>query len=165
MCFSLSFDLSSQKKKTKPERGITNLDVVRRHFQHRDIKVIRNRAQIEPALAVVHKTDADADSPEPARAPDTVEIGLRVRIVVDVCREIVVDYHAHRGHIEAAGEHIGCDEDLGFSKAEGVDYGVASGTWVVEVGVQAGDFVAVCGHALVNFIGGFAALVVEGVGG
>lgn len=81
----------------------------------------------------MHKTNTNTDPAEPACASNAMKIRLRVRIVVYVGREIVVDYHAYRGHVEAAGEDVGRDENLGFPEAEVVDHSVTSGARVIDM--------------------------------
>lgn len=59
-------------------QGGTNIDIIRRYPQHWDFEVTCDSAQVEPALAVVHKTNTNTDPTKPPCTSDAMEIRLWV---------------------------------------------------------------------------------------
>ena len=55
-----------------------------------DVEVIRDLAKILEALVAVNQADRDTDTSEAASTPDTVQIRLRIRLVVHVQWYILV---------------------------------------------------------------------------
>lgn len=104
----------------------------------------------------MHKADRHAHPPKPPRAPNPVQVRLRVRLPALVQRDIVIDHQTHRRHINPPREDVRGDEDLRLTGSEVVNDLIALGA--VVGAVESGDFMAVGFHATLDFGGGFALL-------
>lgn len=56
---------------------------------HFDLEVILDLHEHLPAFLVVDEADGDTDTPEAAGTTDTVQIGLRVGLALDVVRNVL----------------------------------------------------------------------------
>jgi len=70
-------------------------------------------------VAPVHERHGDACAAGPAGAADPVQVGLLVvrALVVDHVRDVV--------HVDAAGGHVGGDENVDLAAAEGAERALA----------------------------------------
>lgn len=115
-------------------------------------------AQSIKALLVVDEANAHADAAESTRAANTVEVRLGIRLAVasSLHGDIIVDDHGDAGHVNAAGENIGRDQDFIFAVAE-LGKQIVS-LIAIESGMQRRDLVAISDHAALNLVGAFACL-------
>ena len=61
-------------------------------------------------LRPVDEVDGDATLAEPSRSPDPVQVGLAVRLFVDVYGQVVVDHDGDGLHVNAPGDDVGRDQ-------------------------------------------------------
>jgi hypothetical protein len=85
-----------------------------------------------------------------------VQIRLRIRSVLRIQRQVVVDDHVDLRDVDSASDDVGRDKDFGLAVSEGSHDGVAFVRF--ELAMEGGDLVAFGGHATRDFVGGVAAL-------
>ena len=134
--------------------------VMRIHLCHLRAEIALDRHQRLPVLARAHKRDRHADAAKAPRAPDAVQIGLRIGFEADgsgagfdgAVGHVVVDDHGDGFDVNAAGEDVGRDQDFGGAFAELVDDDVAFLAFVFAC--EGDDAMAFIAHAPFNFFGG-----------
>jgi hypothetical protein len=108
------------------------------------------------ALAVVDESKSSASATEASGTPNTVQVGLIIRVTTRRVGNVVVDDHSDCLNVDASSQDVGGDQDLGFSSAELVEDGVTLST--IEGTRERSDLVTVGGHATLDFCGGVTAL-------
>lgn len=121
-----------------------------------NVEVLADIHQLAPRAAVVDESEGSTSATEATSTPNTVQVGLIVRLTIGEVGDVVVDHHRDCLDVDTAGEDVGGDQDFSFASAELVEDFVTLVTF--EGAGERGDFVAVCCHAALDLCGGVATL-------
>jgi hypothetical protein len=112
-------------------------------------KVLLDLTKLFPLRSGGNEGHGNADTTETSSATNTMEIGSKVRLVVLVLGNIVIDHHGDGRDIDSTGNDIGGNEDLGHAIAELIDDGIASGS--LQCAGKMGNGMSIGNHPPLNF--------------